>query len=142
MPNKIKKKAKYVYFKLERSLSTELVHIWHFAQSKSKKITGKRWKEYRRGEKCKKNCGKYVNDHKLFNNKYDRRDIINWWKMVEKNVPKKKTGIMPINSFYIPNKFVKKLIKKIESISDYIITKKKTRKKRYRKKTRQTRKRK
>ena len=63
--------------------------------------------------------------------------------MVVNNVGKnKKTGIMPINSFYIPKKFGKKLIKKIESISDYIITKKKTRKKRYRKKTRQTRKRK
>tara|TARA_Y100001968_G_scaffold295448_1_gene302840 strand:- start:1407 stop:1877 length:471 start_codon:yes stop_codon:yes gene_type:complete len=42
VPNKMKKKAKYVYLKLERSLSTEFIHILHVMQSKKKKNNRKK----------------------------------------------------------------------------------------------------
>ena len=136
------KKAKYVYFKIERSVSTRLIHIIHFMNSNIGKITGKRWKEYRRDEKCKKNCEKFVNDHELFENKDDKQEIKDWWKLVVNNVEKnKKTGLMPVNSFYIPSGFANDLLKEIKKVGGRRRKKYKSKKKRYRKLNRKTKKR-
>lgn len=141
VPEKMKK-AKYVYFKIERSISTRLIHILHFMDSKIGKITGSRWKEYRRGEKCKKNCEKFVNDHKLFENEDDKEEVKDWWDLVVNNVEKnKKTGLMPINSFYIPSGFANGLLKEIKKVGGKRRKKYKSKKRRKRKVNRKTKKR-